>query len=160
MFNRKLINANNKSFSSSTEGKCKLKPQQAETDRLMQVMQQWSAEGQCQYYHTQANYNASRGRSHSRPNMSSVHHNRSPQYFNEFEHQRYGYQDRRYQHHHRQEPDQRRYSHVSQSASRNTNGDAMSIMLGTLERLGNFTAKVSVQLMAQLVLGSIPDFNS
>ena len=32
-------------------------------------------------------------------------------------------------------------------------------MLGTLERLENFTAKVSVQLMTQLVLGSIPDFD-
>ena len=33
-------------------------------------------------------------------------------------------------------------------------------MLGALERLENFTAKVSVQPMAQLVLGSFPDFNS
>ena len=32
-------------------------------------------------------------------------------------------------------------------------------MLGTLERLENFTAKVPVQPMAQLVLGSIPDFD-
>ena len=32
-------------------------------------------------------------------------------------------------------------------------------MLGTLERLENFAAKVSIQLMAQLVLGSITDFN-
>ena len=32
-------------------------------------------------------------------------------------------------------------------------------MLGALERGENFTAKVSVQPMAQLVLGSIPDFN-
>ena len=33
-------------------------------------------------------------------------------------------------------------------------------MLGALERLENFTAKVSGQPMAQLALGSIPDFNS
>ena len=32
-------------------------------------------------------------------------------------------------------------------------------MLGALERLENFTAKVSVQLMVQLALGSIPDFD-
>ena len=32
-------------------------------------------------------------------------------------------------------------------------------MLGTLERLENFTLKVSVQLMAQLAQGSIPDFD-
>ena len=32
-------------------------------------------------------------------------------------------------------------------------------MLGALERLWNFTAKVSVQLLAQLVLRSIPDFD-
>ena len=51
--------------------------QQAEFDRVMQVVQQWSAEGPCQYHHTQANYNASRGISHSTPNMSPVHQNRS-----------------------------------------------------------------------------------
>ena len=84
---------------------------------------------------------------------------RSPQQFDEFEHQRYGYQDRRYQHHQKQEPDQRRYSHASQSQSNNTNVDAASIMLGALERLENFIAKVSVQPMAQLALGSISDFN-
>ena len=82
-----------------------LNHQQAEIDRLMQVMPQWSIEGPHQYHHTQANYNASRGRSCSTPYMSQVHYNRSPQHLNEFEHEKYGYQDRRYQHHHRQEPD-------------------------------------------------------
>ena len=35
-----------------------LNHQQAEIDRLIQVMQQWSTEGPHQYHHTQANYNA------------------------------------------------------------------------------------------------------
>ena len=32
-------------------------------------------------------------------------------------------------------------------------------MLGALERIENFTAKVSIQLMAHLALGSTPDFD-
>ena len=125
----------------------------------MQVIQQWSAEGPCQYHHSQANYGTSRGRFCSTPNMSPVHQSRSPQHFDKFDHQRYSYQDRRYQHHHRQEPDQRKYSYASQSPSNNTNVDTTSMMLGALERLQNFTAKVSVQPMEQLVLGSIPDID-
>ena len=63
-----------------------LSHQQAEIDRLMQVAQQWSAEGLCQYNQTPANYNkekfssnAGRGRSVrpcNTPNMSPVPHNR------------------------------------------------------------------------------------
>ena len=91
--------------------------------------------------------------------MSPANHSKSPWWFDEFEHQRYCYQDSRYQNHCRQELDWRRYSNASQLPSNSTNVDTTSIMLGTLERLKNFTAKVSVQPMAQLALGSIPDIN-
>ena len=89
-----------------------LKHQQDEINRLMKVAQQWSAEGPHQYHHTQENYNTSRGRSCSTPNTLPVHDTMPPQHFEESEHKRYSYQDRRYQHHCSQEPDQRRYPNL------------------------------------------------
>ena len=133
-----------------------LSHQQAEINRLTQVAQQWSAEGPCKYNQAPANYNqdrfstnAGRGRSIrpcSTPNMSLVPHNRTSQHFDKLEDQRYGYHDRRFQHNCRQEPDQRRYSHVSQASSNHANNDSTSIMLNTIE---NFTAKISMQPLAE-----------
>ena len=51
----------------------------------------------------------------------------------------------------RQEPDQRRYSHASHVSS-NANNDSTSIMINALD---NCTAKISVQLLAQVALRSI-----
>ena len=124
-----------------------LSHQQAEINRLTQVAQQWSAEGLCQYNQASANYNQDRfstnaGRicmTHSTPNMSPVPHNRISRHFIELEQQRYGYID------------QRMYypaSHVSSNA----NSDSTSIMINALE---NLTAKISVQPLVQVALGSI-----
>ena len=139
-----------------------LSHQQAEINRLMQVAQQWSAEGPHQYNQAPEKYNqdrfstnAGRGRSiwaHSIPNMSPVLHNRMSRHFDELEQQRYGYHDRRFQHDHRQQRHQRRYSH----ASSNANNNSTSIIINSLE---NFTAEILVQSLAQAALGSIQEFN-
>ena len=141
-----------------------LSHQQAEINRLMQVAQQWSAGGLCRNNQTPTHYNQDRfstntGRGrficlHSTPNMSPVpHNNRTSRQFDELEQQRYGYHDRRFQHNHRQEPDQRRYS----QASSNDSNHSTSIVINAFE---NCTAKISVQPLAQTTLGSIQEFNA
>ena len=115
-----------------------LSPQQAEIIRLMQVAQQWWAEGPCQYNQGPTHYsqdrfstNAGRGRSihpHSAPNMSQVPHNWRSRWFDELEQRRYGYHDRKFQHNCRQEPDHRRYNTASHASS-NVNNDSTSIMI-------------------------------
>ena len=136
---------------------------QSEFDRFMQVMQQWSAEGPHQYSPAPINYNqdifnitAGTHIPHSTPNMSPVQHSRTSRPFNELEQQRYGYHDRRFQYNCHQEPDQRRYSYISQALPNYTNNDTTSIMLNALE---NISAKISIQPLTQAVLGSIQRFD-
>ena len=135
--------------------------QQAEINRLTQVVQQWSTEvlhqcnqGPTHYNHNRINANTGRGRAiwpHSTPNLLPVPHNsRTSRWFDELEQQRFGSHDRRFQHHHRQEPDQRKCFHTSSNA----NSDSTSIMINALE---NFTAKISVQPLAQAALRSIQE---
>ena len=88
--------------------------------------------------------------------MSPVQHNRMPRHSDKLEQQRYGYNNRRFQYNHCQEPDQRRYSHASQALPNHSNNDTASIVLNALE---NFSAKISMQLLAQAVLASIQEFN-
>ena len=92
-----------------------LSHQLAKINGLMQVAQQWSAEGPCQFNQVPTHYsqdrfntNTVRGRSihpHITPNMLPVPHNRMSRQFDELEQHSYGYHNRRFQHIHGQEPD-------------------------------------------------------
>ena len=136
-----------------------LSHQQAEINRLRQVAQQWSMKGSHQHNQVPASHNPDRfninvrGRS-VRPsstfNMLLVQNHRTSTCFDRLEQKRYGYHNRRLQHNHHQEPDQRRYLYASHASSNHTNIDT------TLE---NFSAKISVQLLVWAVLGSIQEFN-
>ena len=90
------------------------------------------------------------------PNMLLVPNNSKSRHFYELEQQRYGYHDRRFQHNCHQEPDKRSYSYVSQDLSNHASNDTTSIMLNALE---NFSAKISMQPLAQAALGSIQKFS-
>ena len=131
-----------------------LMEQQAEIDRLTHVAKQWSTEEPCRVSKGATHHNnAGSGRSTchcSTPNMSSVpqysHHHR--QYDRQGQH-RYNHYNWRSQHHSRQEPDQRRYSHTLP----NTDNKSTSVVLNALE---NFSAK---QALAQSRLNSIQEFD-
>ena len=79
-----------------------------------------------------------------------------PRCFDELKHQRYGYNNRRFQYNHCQDPDQRRYLYTSQASPNHTINDITSIVLNALE---NFSAKMSMQPLAQAVLGSIQELD-
>ena len=88
--------------------------------------------------------------------MSPAPNNKASRHFDELEQQRYDYHDSRLQHICRQEPDQRGYLYTSQASSNHVNNDTTYIMLNALE---NFSANISMQLLAQAVLGSIQEFD-
>ena len=88
--------------------------------------------------------------------MSPIPQDRMSRCFDGLEQQRCGYHDTRFQHNCRKEPDQRRFSYASQTSSNHTNNDTTSISLNALEI---FSAKISVQLLAQTVFGSIQEFD-
>ena len=87
--------------------------------------------------------------------MSPVPTNITTRCFDDFEQQRYGYHDRKFQYNHRQEPDQRRYSHASQALPSHNN-DPTSIVSSALE---NFTAQWLGQPLAHAAPGSIQEFD-
>ena len=78
-----------------------------------------------------------------------------PRHFDKLEQQRYGYNGRRFQYNHCQEPDQRRYLYAFQALPNHTNNDT-SIVLNALE---NVSAKNSVQPLAKAVPGSTQEFD-